>query len=1597
MSTHRRQLHIAKIWAIIIIGLLLCLVPGLSYASGVRANQTTDISITSKDATTVEVSLEEDSSVQWQIYDPQSQKYIDIIGATSPKMLVNAALVDGMQSPVTDRANIRAAILDAQGQSITYSCYSVELTIIDSPQENQKAEFGAEHTSLTSALTTANSASNVTHTITVHYRNGDSHTSLADDTVHTFEEGTPINWDIYLRTSIGYAKSVTTESTSIVPNLPDDKSILNIKSETGITKDEEVSVIYDPQKAIYKLSQYVQNIKDDNYSLFTDSYHDAKVDEVVPTKGDLTPPAGFMTGSYEAATVTGNDKTSVSVEFDRYYYKAVFDWNGGIDGPSAVYGKFGQDMPEINPPGRAGCTFAGWYYTNDEGEEIGPVDIPSTIINEDRVYLAHWDIGERAKVSVVYWGENANDNDYSYLFTQEEMADVGSDFSKSSVDIKAYSCEHHDISCYAGNWQETTDPLDPFVAVEFQSLLNTYTVDTIEPENNAIPRDGYMYAYSTKKNSYSQEVFTYYIYVNNKWYSTSSIPACMDGDSLGKLELTESYPYHYYYLYKTKTKLCGHSHIATGDDRCHLFEGKYSFDHACGSSQTETSIKIKEDGSSVYNIYLKRNTYSWYFYNKNNKEKKLYSIENKKWGSYVYDEFVNACHAASQSAGWGNLDSVQWSYVNGSSSIYTGMLTHMNVCNPGGTNSVEYYFNSKTKNQDNFYYYIQKLDRVDPATGPISDNYVKQYTAAVDKPSSERYRASYTIEEFIPMTGFIKPVSGSNPAYSPKIGDKVYNGDIFYYKRASYQLAFNNGFGIVEDTMVQYEKPMREAKLDDGSLASSYVPERPPEVDSHYVFGGWYMNPQCSGEQYNFETRTMQADNLILYAKWQPISYDVNFFTEDGTKMEGQKVVYNNKYANPPANPEKEGYRFISWFYKDEAGIEHAFYPSEMTVLCNMDLYPKYASAVLKPYTVYYRIWDDERGCGTDTEIATPKHGQAYIGRQIELNAKTSLELRIGYKDTYIPKTAKHVMTISENEEENVYIFWYSMPVEGLKYTVHYKEKNTEQPLAEDKVVDDWHSATATEKYINIDNYLPVAPYTQTLVLYQDKINEITFYYETRKPGEAMYDINHWLVRLGQPNELYRASSAKGVIGEEYSATPISIEGYNFDEESSTTSGILPYEGLSLDLYYVADDNPYPYLIHYVDTEGNTILEDKSGTALVGTQFGPVEIPGWTPVNPSASMTVLPTTRIQDNTVIFVYYQKQVTINYKSEDENKGIVSRDSETLNAETDNAQGSTASHKDGYHFTHWTNEAGENVSSDIEFFPAKQEVTSIDGVTKLLNVADTYTAHFSNEPLTIELTKTVNNEKEVEATIGDEVSYKLVVTNTSDIALKNIHLRDNMLVGFEPEDFDLDSGAQKIFDDLPYKVEKDDYYRTDHKIINTATVNCTEQGYAISDSEFATVNVLRQLSFTAPVIFNYDVESVEKNEESQLTMTDKMEDQKFENRSLFDIKVDSFIIKSIEENCHGYESISNVPLTVMNPYELKIAPIVGSTAEKPGDYVPFAVNSDSGFKPAQWTMGFETNKFIYVKFKEAKMRLDNKEPWRERNKLQDVVWKVKFADED
>lgn len=702
----------------------------------------------------------------------------------------------------------------------------------------------------------------------------------------------------------------------------------------------------------------------------------------------------------------------------------------------------------------------------------------------------------------------------------------------------------------------------------------------------------------------------------------------------------------YGYIFIVPYLKCGYEEHTHSDtcNRCVYNEDLWYF-------VKSDTITVAADGSSVMNVYFDRKTFTMTFRKEDSET--LYGTITDKWGAKITDRF----NAMSTTAGTSS-----WSRSSDGGEPWTALVERM------PTEDRTYYAHTAS-GTCTAYYYFEDLD----------GNYVQKFSVA-----AAGSNLNVTDEDRPEIEGF-----ECNVSKGTQNGDD-FDGAKFYYDRLSYNLVFNNGYENVKTESVKYEAPL--------STYEDYVPTLPTEIyeAGAYTFGGWYLNPECTGEEYDLSAHTMPAANVLLYAKWVPITHTVKVYL-DSTKTEqlgDTQIVDHRALATEPELPEGhkyEDWQFVGWFYV-ENGVEKAFGFDSMGITKDMEIYAKWSSKVPVEYTFYYKL-DSVDG----VDVAAPTTGSALAGISKTQEAKVGEELYAEYQTGYFPNVKSHTITVQIGVD-NVYYFIYTKS-DPIPYTVRYVNAETGETLLDDKVVSDNMSAVVTEKFVRITGYMPDA-YQKRLVVSTTGENVITFYY-TPNTTQA-YVLRTWWIQNpdGVTYSVYREQEEVGNVNSTYTIDEITINGFveNTDHAERLIEDTLTTDGLHLQRFY--DRKAYPYVIRYLEKWTNVELATPdTGSAPYGSLLNGTAktIPGYTldSVTPSASITIQienPETVASKNIITFYYTENQVTYNYYVvgpaglNDAAAGSVSLATETIASATGDPEGSTATANANYKFVGW-----------------------------------------------------------------------------------------------------------------------------------------------------------------------------------------------------------------------------------------------------------------------------------------------------------------------
>lgn len=785
------------------------------------------------------------------------------------------------------------------------------------------------------------------------------------------------------------------------------------------------------------------------------------------------------------------------------------------------------------------------------------------------------------------------------------------------------------------------------------------------------------------------------------------------------------------------------------------------------NEKTDKNVTIKGDGSTVVNVYYDRNVYtvtfpkgkltcgkvehehshdqcctktSWHIHGygtlggcntgkcpvgyEHTHDSRCYSdlVIEAKYGAFIGDKWPGG--------GW---------YVSNEGTTAQSYLAVMPL---GGKTFYGRQTGSSTATAT---YYVESLPG-ESGTTVSGRTYKKHHTdtAAYESDWFGGGGLTVTDEERYDLEGFT-----CNASISTKNGSN-YNGAKFYYTRNSYQLVYDDQYGIKKTERLPYEQTLSESVNHKNNYEPAY-PSGSLEAGA-YTFGGWYTDPGCT-HPVDWNAK-MPAANVVLYAKWAPVTHTVTTWLTDaktkpvnvGGTNSNVQTVNHRELATKPVTPINGGYTFVGWFYKDANGTEHAF-DFSMPVTKDLDLYAKWSSNTLMEYTIHYKLRNG------DTTIAQDTKGSALAGSTKTFEAKTGDQLNDGYRSGYFPETSSHSITMdiegTAENGKNDFTFYY-VQKDKVKYTVRYLEKGTNTVLHPEKT-GETPAAVITEKFEQIKGYAPDAYQKRLVLSANDKENVLVFWY-TEDTVHAPVQIVHEIQNIeGDGYTEYQSSTnLNGVIGEKYDGTPLTIPGFSYNESASTASGKLTAAGLVLTLKY--DRITYPYEFRFLE-QGTDKQLKKPVTETARYQAQVTQkaetIPGYTLVsaeNQAINIAIEDPAGVAKKNVKTFYYQEQ-TVDIKYVAVGFGTLDNVQDSnVKVLSGTVQGSTPTANEGYKFVGWfedeacTQQVKSSwVGADNKLTPQKSvKYGDQDGYG-----AKTYYAKFERDVFDLKITKNVTGE--------------------------------------------------------------------------------------------------------------------------------------------------------------------------------------------------------------------------------------------------------------
>lgn len=376
------------------------------------------LTVDQKDSKTLTAeSLGAGAKYQWQVKIKDTEdSWVNIRGSKGKKCNITYALVGSMLDN-TGKASVRCV---AKKGDVEYTSEPVEITIsynIDSTPGSIKnaspsADAGVYAIKSRGIKTFALSKAAAEYvTITIEYmfegEDGEPDRPAFDPYIASLRTGTDFKTMVPSPTILGFNAYVKEGDTY------KDASSVSLDYK-NISENQKITVYYRPAEVGYKVRYFLQNISDDMYTEdtslmvsdtgFTGDY---PKEELVKKNID-----GFNALYYQPETIAADGSTEFQCYYDRNYYLINFDLNGGF-GVDPIYARF-QTPFVVNTPVKPGYVFGGWDLEKADGTYDGVADtMVSTIPNANLKYKAIWNAVETT-YTIVYWRENADDNNYSY-------------------------------------------------------------------------------------------------------------------------------------------------------------------------------------------------------------------------------------------------------------------------------------------------------------------------------------------------------------------------------------------------------------------------------------------------------------------------------------------------------------------------------------------------------------------------------------------------------------------------------------------------------------------------------------------------------------------------------------------------------------------------------------------------------------------------------------------------------------------------------------------------------------------------------------------------------------------------------------------------------------------------------------------------------------------------------------------------------------------------------------------------------------------------------------------------------------------------------
>ncbi|EFR43704.1 InlB B-repeat-containing protein [Streptococcus pseudoporcinus] len=765
-----------------------------------------------------------------------------------------------------------------------------------------------------------------------------------------------------------------------------DIKIISEGKEVEPATSVKVEVAYDKPLLTNDEDLKIVHFKDDGQ---TEVLHSKDSQETQNTNSDVA----FKTNSFSIYAIVQADNTQVP-RITYHFQNAdgtnyTFLTNSGLSTSQQIL-KNGDSLAEVGIPTiKPGEHFQGWYlYDTSTGKYGEPVTFgqPVNVTETKEVYVrpvmsnvatitlfddaAGTHVYERYEVPLDNSGKGTADlSDFkvdpptsTLLFVGWSKTLNGTALSDSEMkalpvtgNMNLYPVfkESHKIDFETGDLStgvtyiapkrlvtdqlaSTVKPADPTrKGFAFAGWYTAATGGTLFDFNQVLTSDITLYAHWTPAQT---------TYTINYWQQSA-------GDSKTASDAQKTYEYA---GQMTKTGLSNSMATITSAD----ITAKLPKGFKVNNTKTQTTVLVKDDGSSVVNVFYDRELVTLLFA-KSGYNEATYLNSTFPWNNPTYAESYTGLYGTTLAANGYQWKTGSWRLLTNSGTSGMSYLGEFVVPdNVLGSNTYVMKLYPTGQRIQTYWFYKQGLDGkytlADTGGGSGADvfTFTEKYIGFNVKYYQRFYQNNNLFDQKSQQTSVGTTISVSEKSYD-NFGTpyKDYLNLSIGYERMHFKLQYldpldNTPLPNFSQADVLYEQNLQTYKPD----TSTVQPK--PSLPGYVWDGKWYKD-QAQTQEFNFNT-TMPAHDTKVYAGWKKIKYKVNIdpnggqlASTDETYLDlyyGDKVPeYTTVSRDYIADPAGSFYYKYDSRGKDPDSTKRAFY-TQNTSLSNVDTSTKYKS-----------------------------------------------------------------------------------------------------------------------------------------------------------------------------------------------------------------------------------------------------------------------------------------------------------------------------------------------------------------------------------------------------------------------------------------------------------------------------------------------------------------------------------------------------------------------------------------------------------------------------------------------------------------------------